>query len=186
MAEEKGRWFKILEAVKTTVGIIAVVVGGYWTYWKFIHTEASLFERNAEVTRELTAPVERMGGCSRSFNVGLKNTGKSVLMVEKVETRVWKFHMQTEKDAFVELVDLDRIVTGSKPVFEKMFPDPAFGDKTLSYPFLGRHRPNETYSHQFEFFFKNEPGAWIYVLVEIYLEGEVKPKIAGMWSPVCS
>jgi len=186
MAEDKDRWLTILEATKTAVGIIAVVVGGYWTYSKFIYTEAPLHETNAEVTRELTAPVERPGGCSRSFIVGLKNTGKPVLTVRKVETRVWKFHMPTEKDAFADLVDLDKITAGSKPVFEKRFPDPAFAGEARWYPFLGKRRPNESYTHEFQFFFRKEPEAWIYVLVEIFLEGEENPKIAGVWSPVCS
>lgn len=182
MADEKDRSFRILEKTKIIVEILAILVAGYWTYLKFIRTEAPLFETNASIDRDLSPAEDRGGSCLRFFNVTLENTGKSAFTVERVVTRVWKFPLQEDKA--VEFVDLDRI-EAQEPVFQKEFPDPAFGDKARWYPFLGRHRSGETYSHSFQFLFKKEVGAWIFVKTEIFIEGEAEPEVAGMWDSIC-
>lgn len=182
MADEKDRFFRILDAAKIIVEIIAIFVAGYWTYLKFIRTEAPLYETNTSINWSLSPPEERGGNCLRFFNVTLENTGKSVFTVERVVTRVWKFSLQEDKA--VVFVDLDRIES-QKPVFQKEFPDPAFGDKTRWYPFLGRHRSGESHGHDFQFLFKKEAGAWIFVKTEIFIEGESEPEFAGMWDSIC-
>src|SRR5262245_46294331 len=125
MAEEKSHFFKGLEAVQITVQIIAILVAGYWTYWKFNSNEAHISQPIVEVCRDLSAPMDLGGSCLRTFNVSFKNTGKSVLTVDKVVTHVWKFYLERDKD--VELVDLDKIE--AQPwIFEKQFPDLTYRD----------------------------------------------------------
>ena len=183
MANEKSRFFRGLEALQIIVQIIAIFVAGFWTYLKFIRTEAPLFENSARVSRSLNAPAEQGGACLRSFNVTFENTGKSVFTVKRVLTRVWKFSLQRDKD--VTLVDLDKI-EAEEPVFKKEFPDPALNDNTRPAPFLKRYRPGEVYSHDFQFLFKRKEGeAWIFVKTEIFLDGEAKPHVAGAWDPIC-
>ena len=184
MSEEKDRLLQTLEKLWKIVQIAAVLVGGFWTYVKFIHTEAPLFETNVRMTRSLSDPKGTPGGCIRSFSVGFENTGKSVLTVRKVLTRGWKFDFQRGKDRFAELLDLDKIQAQGQELFRKEFPDTRFPDAAW-FPFLGRYRSGEKYSHEFSLLLKNEDDAWVYLQTEIFVEGEARPKVSGMWAAVC-
>jgi hypothetical protein len=204
MASEKDRWLARLEGAKIIFGMVAVLVGGYWTYLKFIRTEAPLFERTTKVNWYLSDPVDEPEGCSRYFNVYFMNSGKSVLSVTKVLTRGWKFYFRPDNTKFAKLLDTDEIETQDQPVFEKQFPDPKFEkpkgkppwyallrrywrdeEKSRWYPFLGTYRPGEEYSHTFVLLFKKEQDAWIFLKTEIFIEGETKPKVVGGWGAVC-
>jgi hypothetical protein len=185
MAEGHDRFFRGLDALKTIVGIVAVLVGGYWTYSKFISTEAPLYEPNITVTRSLSAPVRQGEDCIRDFGISVENTGKSVVTITRVVTRGWKFFLQRDQEAFAALVDLDKIEIPGLQIVAKEFPDPAVGTGGRWYPLLGKLRTGEKTEHSFTLLFKNEAGTWIYLKSEIFVEGEAKPKIGGMWDRVC-
>lgn len=184
MTEEKDRFLQFLEKLWKGVQIAGVLVGGFWTYAKFIQTEGPLFEPNVTMNRSLGDAKETPGGCIRSFSIGFENTGKSVLTVQKVRTRGWKFDFQRDKDTFAELLDLDKIQAQGREVFRKEFPDPKFPD-AVWFPFLGKYRSGEKYSHEFSLLLKREDGAWIYLQTEIFVKDEAKPKVSAMWGPVC-
>jgi hypothetical protein len=189
MASGKEHWQEHLqpwlETAKTIVGILAILVGGYWTYLKFIRTEAPLFEKNARVEWSITQPVDQGEDCMQSFNVRFINTGKSVFTINKVLTRAWKFYFQRSDAEFATLMDLDKIQTVGQLVLQKEFPDPAFAETMRWYPLVGKYRSGEEYSHEFSFLFKKEDKAWILLKTEIFFEGEATPKVAGIWRAVC-
>jgi hypothetical protein len=204
MASEKDRWLAWLEGAKIIFGMVAVVVGGYWTYLKFIRTEAPLFEKTAKIDWYLSDPVNEPEGCSRYFKIHFVNTGKTVFTVTRVVTRGWKFYFRPDNAKFAKLLDIDEIETQDRPVFEKEFPDPKFkkvrekppwyavlqryrrdDEKPRWYPLLGTYRPGEEYSHTFVLLFKKEQGAWIFLKTEIFIDGESEPEVAGDWGAVC-
>lgn len=184
MTERTDRLRETLEILWKVVQIAAVLVGGFWTYAKFIHTEAPLFERNVNMTRHLSAPRHTPDGCIRSFTVGFENTGKSSLTVQRVVTRGLRFAFHRQGKAFAALLDIDVIQRRGTEVFSKRFPDPDFPDAVLV-PFVGKYRAGERYSHEFRLLLAPEDAAWIYLETAVFVEGEPKPYVSAMWDPVC-
>ncbi len=164
--------------------IAAVIVGGYWTWDKFIKVEAPLLEPRVATTRDLGAPLPHPDGCLRSFVVGLKNTGTSVFKVTRVVTRAWSFTLRRDEDTG-RLMDLEQIEDG-KPLFApKDFPDPAYAGQPRHYPFIQSYRKDDEYSHEFVLVLARDPDAWVYVKTELYLAGDPVPRVAGAWAPMC-
>ncbi len=148
MAEEKDRLLQTLDKLWKIVQIGGLLLAGFWTYAKYIQTEAPFFEPSVTMNRDLSPATETPDGCSRAFTVGFENSGKSVLTVRKVITQGWRFNFQRSESAFPELLDLDKIKVQGQVVFLKEFPDPSYPNATW-FPFLGRYRTAEKYSHEF-------------------------------------
>ena len=82
-------------------------------------------------------------------------------------------------------MDLYEIQETGEKIFELSFPEDDEEDEARWYPFLKKYRPNENYSHTFEFIAKKDNEAWIFIKTEIFIEGEDTPKVGGAWDRIC-
>ena len=86
------------EALKNVVQICAILVAGYWTYHKFIQTEAPSLETRANVRSELSwNPSSNPRYCNAKFKVHVENAGRSSFDVLSVHVRAWKFSDRLRK-----------------------------------------------------------------------------------------
>jgi len=109
------------EALKNVVQICAILVAGYWTYYKFIQIDVSSLETHAHITSELSwhrSPNPK--DCNAEFTVHVENEGKSPFDVLSVHMRAWKFNSPSREGSAAIFVDSDEIEKGPT-FFDKEF-----------------------------------------------------------------
>ncbi len=102
------------EALKNVVQIFAILVAGYWTYHKFIQTEAPSLETRTQVMSELNwNPSPNLKYCNANFTVHVENKGQSTFEVSSVHIRAWKFNdAPAKEDTVATFLDPLEIETG--------------------------------------------------------------------------
>jgi len=79
-----------LATVKGIVEIAAILLGGYWTYDKFIKTEKPALERNFKAEGTLMwQEVSDPDVCMAIVHIQLKNISKSKIQITKVKRYAW-------------------------------------------------------------------------------------------------
>ena len=152
------------ETLKNVVQICAILVAGYWTYYKFIRTEAPSLETRPHVESRLnwnSLPDSKY--CNATFTVEIENTGPSSFDVMSVHIRAWRFDppARASKDSIAEYVDLDKIEKG--PTF--------FDQNFTSTTLIGHFTPGEKGGASYEWIVKRSPNSIAMFSAELEIKG---------------
>lgn len=80
---------KFLENLKIIVEVLAIIIGGYWTYYKFIYTEEYMLHSSYSLTTSLNWKPINSNNTAGIFNVQLKNTGTTTFTLDGFEIRIY-------------------------------------------------------------------------------------------------
>lgn len=84
------KWKQGLDATRTVVEIIALVVAGLWAYSKFAETEKPSLETRGRMESTLKwYPVASPTHCLGQFAVSLTNIGQTSIDIDRVRLRIW-------------------------------------------------------------------------------------------------
>lgn len=161
MAQNATRFIPKLEALKICVVVLAIVVGGFWVYWNFFATEASLFHERALTESSFSwIPVESAEQCRAQFRVTFTNTGNKSFKVERVRLRGWRFDWELDSGKSHNYLDVFGLQ--AKPTFlDETFKSDNGG------PFLLEYAPQEKVTHNFDILIERTGPLWIMVKVEL-------------------
>ncbi|HLY24385.1 MAG TPA: hypothetical protein VKT83_18110 [bacterium] len=183
-----ARWTEVAKAI---VQIIAIIIGGIWTYNKFIRTEAPSLEQFHVSQAQLkwhVLPQKDM--CAASVAVTLLNGGTTPVDVNSLQARVWEFVWPQSDKAFLDLNQVE----ATSPVFNR-----TFSANVAESALLGHYRLNSPHTDTFTWIFKKLKNR----LLVFRLDGKAQMQQVNMiawggggrpqeqtvktylWSPVC-
>lgn len=86
----KSKFERFIDVAKALFEIAAIVVGGYWTYTKFIRVEEPALEHNFQIAATLRwDKLEAKSPCLAVLAIDVTNESKSASAVSKVVRRAW-------------------------------------------------------------------------------------------------
>lgn len=119
------------EVLKNIAQICAIIVAGWWTYHKFIKTEAPSLELRADVMSNVNwVPSSNPEYCQANFRIQVENSGKSSFDLGSIHVRAWKFDVPANENAAATSFDNDQIKKG-----------PTFFDRTFRTAPTGHYAP---------------------------------------------
>lgn len=155
------------EVLKNVVQVAAIIVGGYWTWYKFIRTEAPALETRADVSSEITwypSPIPK--SCYAHYSIHIQNVGQSSFTVDSVHIRAWQFELSLPQNSSAKFVDLHEIEKG--PTF--------FDQNYRSTILLGIYSPGVKANDTVSWIVRRVPNSLVLFKTEFYLNQKGEPR----------
>jgi hypothetical protein len=188
----------VSEIVKNGFTVLAIIIGGWWTYTHFLRAEAPSLEPRAFATSVLDwKPVDNQR-CEAFFDVTFTNSGNSSVRIVKLWVRGWQYDRDSKRvqgstsnqpanaDVAVTYLDIEKIKE-SKPIFDKTFSNNPTGGV---YMFIGNYPPTASFRHSFVFSVTTAPTRGVYFEANFFKETSSGPEqvfaYTGTWDEVCN
>ena len=169
------------EVLKNYCQIVAVLVGGWWTYHLFVKKEAPWLEARGSASSEIKwQSISGSDDKQVDFQLILRNTGTTSFNISKIRVRGWEFDMAglTEK---IRFFDVDKIKT-QEPFFDKTYKL----DPSSSIPFPSHYPPEASGYNSFTWILKPDCTKRLYLVAEVYQAGKKTPNwSAASWAQEC-
>src|SRR5580765_3415789 len=86
---ESGK--NLSEILKNIFTILAIVIGGYWTYTRFVQVDAPSLEPRGTASSSVFWNDFDSKKCEAVFNVNFANLGHTSFDITKLEVQAWRF-----------------------------------------------------------------------------------------------
>ena len=155
------------EIGKNLFQVLAILVGGIWTYNMFIRQEAPSLEPKATAVGSFDwNEVENSDACEATFRVSLTNAGTTPFDVTEVRVRGWKFRRDNGGE-FASFLDVLEIQDTAEQFFDKTYTDGNEVGDNITPPFYIEHYPPEhNYTNTFSWIINPDPDYWILIDVQ--------------------
>lgn len=164
------------ETVKDWVQILAILVGAIWAYYKFGRIEAPSLEYRASTTGSLQfSPYSEVDGCFASFEISIKNIGKSTFKIDSVKIEGWAFDI-TNNDS-ISPINFDLV--RRNPTMIKI------NENKKDSPFLGEYPPGASYLQNYWWIVKGLSKRYLYVRAEFKTDKENVSWHVARWGELC-
>jgi hypothetical protein len=172
------------EILKNLFTILALVVGGYWTYTKFVRVEAPSLEPRGTASSGVSWNDLGSGKCEAVLDEDFANSGNTSFEINKMEIRVWKFRRDSNPGQFVTYLDIDEVRKKGQVIFEKSYSEKPSGGINM---FIGHYSPTNTFRHSFVFSMNRAPGESVYFEATYYMNGsDHVTAYTGTWDTICN
>jgi len=155
---EKTKFERTVDVIRSLVEILAICIGGYWTYTTFIRTEEPGLRHNLRMDSVLSWDEIGMGSpCLANLSLDLENKSKSVLVVSKVRRRAW-FVPRPERFKGIAYFDPLLIQLG----------DPDDDETYTDGPFVQTYAPGASAHYSLTWFVENKPDTYSLFRFEVF------------------
>jgi hypothetical protein len=145
------------ETAKNLAQIVALAVGGYWTYTVYVHKDAPSLQTHATTGGGFEWSTVDAESCMGTFYVNLKNDGQTDFNVDRVRLRLWEFENPKALGA-IAFVDLNSIQSG-RPLFERVYKEGIF---------VRHFPPNYGRNDSYSWIFKRKQDSNVIVSMEFF------------------
>jgi hypothetical protein len=157
---------RIVNVAKALVEILAILVGGYWTYDKFIRTEAPALAPNLRLESGLVwHKLERKSPCLAEVTLQVTNRSKSEITVRKVVRRAW--FVEKPKTLSKAIVHFDPMRLGLGPAVDQE-------EYKKDGPFIQTYAPEASSQNAFVWFVENKPDTYSLFRIDLYANEQDK------------
>jgi hypothetical protein len=178
------------EQLKNIIQAIALIIGGLWAIFLYLHKDVFLQEERPNLYHDLRwEEGDTHDKCKAVFKVILENKGTTSFDISQVRIRRWLFSKTRQESDSSTLLDVNTIINREPLNDETYSLAKVPRGKEAILPLIGHYPPESAKFHDFEWELKYDSTQRVLFLVNVYIEGQDKgtaPVHTAQWSDVCA
>jgi hypothetical protein len=168
---------RTLSNLKSVVEIAAILIGGWWTYDKFIRTEEPSLAPHFQVASDLVwHKLPGSSNCIAEVKVSVQNKAKSTIEIKAVQRIAWIVAREPETQGISYFDAMES--THTTPFDKKRY---------NKGPLAQRYPPESSSHHTFTWFVHKRPGTYSLFRIDLYRQPDDTESFDYVyeWGPTC-